>query len=168
MKLFSFLFKQKTTGQKSFLEIARAIRILADKKEKAVLVVDGDLLSLNHGDLDQTGDRITAQNIIEKVVTDNEKYLSISSKTIKGIKFQLPFPTKVYHQNLTNSQLACLGVSQETDNIAVAISEDGQISIAYQNSIRTDISYPRLEAILDFFFEKNSISETPNLIVKKV
>ncbi len=151
------------------MEIARAIRILANKKEKAVLVVYGDLLSLNNNDeLDQTGDRITAQNIIKKVVINNEKYLSISSKTIEGIKFQFPFPTKVYHQNLTNSQLACLGVSQETDNIAIAISESGQISIAYQNSIRTDISYPRLEAILDFFFEENPISETLNLIVKKV
>lgn len=162
MNILPFLFKRKNS-QKAFLEITRAIRVLASQSSPSILVIDSKIINgtvFNHG--------ISAEAIVGKFVIDRAKSLLITNKELRKIDQKLPFPDRVYYKSLSDSQLACLGVAQKTNNLAIHTSLAGKISIAYQNSIKIDLSFGDFMRIFNLIAGQEPSNNLKNLIVEKV
>lgn len=164
--LLSFLFKQKKINY--LTEIKRAVRILSKKSIEMIIVIErGQPLNLIIPD-QVSNLSLSAENIIE-LAKNKQGPIVISRDRIAATECLLPFPENIFFSQLTDSQLACLGVSQLSDAVSIVVSEGGRIALSCFNSIKTNLSIGEFDQLIDNIFDlENNIRTKKQLIVRRV
>ena len=154
--LFRFLKgnKQKQTNKEDIMPIVMACLSMSKGKVGALIVIEK---GFPLDEIVHTGDIIDAninQRLIENIFFKNSPLhdgaMIISNKRIKAAGCILPVSHKLnIPKELGLRHRAALGVSQETDAIAVIVSEEtGGISIAYQGEFYLKLTAEELERML--------------------
>ncbi len=154
--LFRFLKgnKQKATNKEDIMPIVMACLSMSKGKVGALIVIEK---GFPLDEIVHTGDVIDAninQRLIENIFFKNSPLhdgaMIISNKRIKAAGCILPVSHKLnIPKELGLRHRAALGVSQETDAIAVIVSEEtGGISIAYQGEFYLKLTAEELERML--------------------
>ena len=154
--IFRFLKgnKQKVTNKEDILPIVMACLSMSKGKVGALIVIEK---GFPLDEIVHTGDIIDAninQRLIENIFFKNSPLhdgaMIISNKRIKAAGCILPVSHKLnIPKELGLRHRAALGVSQETDAIAVIVSEEtGGISIAYQGEFYLKLTAEELERML--------------------
>lgn len=154
--LFRFLKgnKQKVTNKEDIMPIVMACMSMSKGKVGALIVIEK---GFPLDEIVHTGDLIDAninQRLIENIFFKNSPLhdgaMIISNKRIKAAGCILPVSHKLnIPKELGLRHRAALGVSQETDAIAVIVSEEtGGISIAYQGEFYLKLTAEELERML--------------------
>ena len=156
--LFRFLKgnKQKVTNKEDIMPIVMACLSMSKGKVGALIVIEK---GFPLDEIVHTGDVIDAninQRLIENIFFKNSPLhdgaMIISNKRIKAAGCILPVSHKLnIPKELGLRHRAALGVSQETDAIAVIVSEEtGGISIAYQGEFYLKLTAEELERMLTY------------------
>lgn len=154
--IFRFLKgnKQKGTNKEDILPIVMACLSMSKGKVGALIVIEK---GFPLDEIVHTGDLIDAninQRLIENIFFKNSPLhdgaMIISNKRIKAAGCILPVSHKLnIPKELGLRHRAALGVSQETDAIAIIVSEEtGGISIAYQGEFYLKLTAEELERML--------------------
>ena len=154
--IFRFLKgnKQKGTNKEEIMPIVMACLSMSKGKVGALIVIEK---GFPLDEIVHTGDVIDAninQRLIENIFFKNSPLhdgaMIISNKRIKAAGCILPVSHKLnIPKELGLRHRAALGVSQETDAIAVIVSEEtGGISIAYQGEFYLKLTAEELERML--------------------
>lgn len=157
-RLFRFLGKYE--GSKTLDEIYRASVRLADLKYGGLLVVERAVGLKN---FIETGKELNAQLSAEIITTLFTPYtplhdgaVIISGDFISAAACTLPLTKNPRYRKLYGMRhKAAIGVTEESDAIAVVISEEtGEVSIAYQGLLNRNIERSDLRDILSDYFKK--------------
>ena len=154
--IFRFLKgnKQKVTNKEDIMPIVMACLSMSKGKVGALIVIEK---GFPLDEIVHTGDLIDAninQRLIENIFFKNSPLhdgaMIISNKRIKAAGCILPVSHKLnIPKELGLRHRAALGVSQETDAIAIIVSEEtGGISIAYQGEFYLKLTAEELERML--------------------
>ena len=154
--IFRFLkgSKQKVTNKEDIMPIVMACLSMSKGKVGALIVIEK---GFPLDEIVHTGDIIDAninQRLIENIFFKNSPLhdgaMIISNKRIKAAGCILPVSHKLnIPKELGLRHRAALGVSQETDAIAIIVSEEtGGISIAYQGEFYLKLTAEELERML--------------------
>ena len=154
--IFRFLKgnKQKVTNKEDIMPIVMACMSMSKGKVGALIVIEK---GFPLDEIVHTGDVIDAninQRLIENIFFKNSPLhdgaMIISNKRIKAAGCILPVSHKLnIPKELGLRHRAALGVSQETDAIAIIVSEEtGGISIAYQGEFYLKLTAEELERML--------------------
>lgn len=154
--IFRFLKgnKQKVTNKEDIMPIVMACLSMSKGKVGALIVIEK---GFPLDEIVHTGDIIDAninQRLIENIFFKNSPLhdgaMIICNKRIKAAGCILPVSHKLnIPKELGLRHRAALGVSQETDAIAVIVSEEtGGISIAYQGEFYLKLTAEELERML--------------------
>ena len=154
--IFRFLKgnKQKVTNKEEIMPIVMACMSMSKGKVGALIVIEK---GFPLDEIVHTGDVIDAninQRLIENIFFKNSPLhdgaMIISNKRIKAAGCILPVSHKLnIPKELGLRHRAALGVSQETDAIAIIVSEEtGGISIAYQGEFYLKLTAEELERML--------------------
>ena len=154
--IFRFLKgnKQKVTNKEDIMPIVMACLSMSKGKVGALIVIEK---GFPLDEIVHTGDVIDAninQRLIENIFFKNSPLhdgaMIISNKRIKAAGCILPVSHKLnIPKELGLRHRAALGVSQETDAMAVIVSEEtGGISIAYQGEFYLKLTAEELERML--------------------
>lgn len=160
--LFRFFTGTKKTdcSREDILPIVMACMNMSKGKVGALIVVER---SFPLDDIARTGDIIDAninQRLIENIFFKNSPLhdgaMIISNKRIKAAGCILPVSHNLnIPKELGLRHRAALGISQETDALAIIVSEEtGNISAAYQGELYLKLTAEELERMLT--------NETPN------
>lgn len=155
-RLFSSRGKDKDTKEvkETIMPIVMASMNLSKGKVGALIVIER---SVPLDDIVQTGDLIDAsinQRLIENVFFKNSPLhdgaMVISKKRIKAAGCILPVSHDLdIPKELGLRHRAAMGISQESDAVAVVVSEEtGGISVAMKGVFRLRLSAEELESIL--------------------
>lgn len=155
-RLFSSRGKDKDTKEvkETIMPIVMASMNLSKGKVGALIVIER---SVPLDDIVQTGDLIDAsinQRLIENVFFKNSPLhdgaMVISKKRIKAAGCILPVSHDLdIPKELGLRHRAAMGISQESDAVAVVVSEEtGGISVAVKGVFRLRLSAEELESIL--------------------
>ena len=148
--------KQKETNKEDIMPIVMACLSMSKGKVGALIVIEK---GFPLDEIVHTGDVIDAninQRLIENIFFKNSPLhdgaMIISNKRIKAAGCILPVSHKLnIPKELGLRHRAALGVSQETDAIAVIVSEEtGGISIAYQGEFYLKLTAEELERMLTY------------------
>lgn len=153
---FRFLTKnkQEKTEKTDIMPIVMACMSMSKGKVGALIVIEKDM-PLN--EIIRTGEKIHAninQRLIENIFFKNSPLhdgaMIISHKYIEAVGCILPVSHDLnIPKELGLRHRAALGVSQETDALAIIVSEEtGSISVAYKNQFRLRLTPEELERIL--------------------
>ncbi len=154
LRLFSGKERQKKSSREDILPIVMACISMSKQKVGALIVVQRNL-PLN--DFIHTGELVDArisQRLIENIFFKNSPLhdggMIISRKRITAAGCILPVAHDMdLPKELGLRHRAALGISQETDAIAIVVSEEtGNISVAFRGSFQLRISAEDLERIL--------------------
>ncbi len=160
MKRFTSLFssrgkdKDSKEVKETIMPIVMASMNMSKSKVGALIVIER---SVPLDDIVQTGDLIDAainQRLIENVFFKNSPLhdgaMVISKKRIKAAGCILPVSHDLdIPKELGLRHRAAMGISQESDAVAVVVSEEtGGISIAVKGNFRLRLSAEELESIL--------------------
>ena len=160
MKRFTSLFssrgkdKESKEVKETIMPIVMASMNMSKSKVGALIVIER---SVPLDDIVQTGDLIDAsinQRLIENVFFKNSPLhdgaMVISKKRIKAAGCILPVSHDLdIPKELGLRHRAAMGISQESDAVAVVVSEEtGGISIAVKGNFRLRLSAEELESIL--------------------
>ncbi len=146
--------KQKGTNKEDIMPIVMACLSMSKGKVGALIVIEK---GFPLDEIVHTGDVIDAninQRLIENIFFKNSPLhdgaMIISNKRIKAAGCILPVSHKLnIPKELGLRHRAALGVSQETDAIAVIVSEEtGGISIAYKGEFYLKLTAEELERML--------------------
>jgi len=140
-RLLSFLF-QNNDSPDLIIELIRAVRVLSERNVRAMIVVD-----LNSF-IEKENQTIDAIELANQFINKKRESIVIRYKKIVDFNITPPFPANVHYHNLSNGELACLGISQNTGQISLYIDDNGKISLAYQNSIKLDLKSTQVEKII--------------------
>ena len=154
--IFRFLKgnKQKVTNKEDIMPIVMACLSMSKGKVGALIVIEK---GFPLDEIVHTGDVIDAninQRLIENIFFKNSPLhdgaMIISNKRIKAAGCILPVSHKLnIPKELGLRHRAALGVSQETDAMAIIVSEEtGGISIAYQGEFYLKLTAEELERML--------------------
>jgi uncharacterized protein (TIGR00159 family) len=136
------------------MPIVMACLGMSKRKVGALIVIERDMPL---DDIVMTGERIDAtisQQLIENIFFKNSPLhdgaMIISNKRIKAAGCILPVSHDLdIPKELGLRHRAALGVSQETDGIAIVVSEEtGGISVAIQSDLQLRLTAEKLESIL--------------------
>jgi len=155
-RLFSSRGKDKDTKEvkETIMPIVMASMNLSKGKVGALIVIER---SVPLDDIVQTGDLIDAsinQRLIENIFFKNSPLhdgaMVISKKRIKAAGCILPVSHDLdIPKELGLRHRAAMGISQESDAVAVVVSEEtGGISVAVKGNFRLRLSAEELESIL--------------------
>ncbi len=155
MKYFSFGGDNKDKADKeSIMPIVMACMSMGKRKVGALIVIErNDPLD----DIVATGDVIDAainQRLIENIFFKNSPLhdgaMIISDKRIRAAGCILPVSHSVdIPKELGLRHRAAMGISQESDAIAIIVSEEtGRISVAIKGEYKLRLSAEQLESIL--------------------
>ena len=155
-RLFSSRGKDKDTKEvkETIMPIVMASMNLSKGKVGALIVIER---SVPLDDIVQTGDLIDAsinQRLIENIFFKNSPLhdgaMVISKKRIKAAGCILPVSHDLdIPKELGLRHRAAMGISQESDAVAVVVSEEtGGISVAVKGVFRLRLSAEELESIL--------------------
>lgn len=156
MKFFSIggHRKQKTTEKETIMPIVMACMSMGKRKVGALIVIER---SAPLDDIVDTGDIIDAsinQRLIENIFFKNSPLhdgaMIISKKRIRAAGCILPVSHNVdIPKELGLRHRAAMGISQESDAIAIIVSEEtGRISVAITGEFKLRLSAEQLESIL--------------------
>ena len=160
MKRFTSLFssrgkdKDSKEVKETIMPIVMASMNMSKSKVGALIVIER---SVPLDDIVLTGDLIDAtinQRLIENVFFKNSPLhdgaMVISKKRIKAAGCILPVSHDLYiPKELGLRHRAAMGISQESDAVAVVVSEEtGGISVAVKGNFRLRLSAEELESIL--------------------
>lgn len=154
--LFRFLKgnKKTETSKEEIMPIVMACLNMSKGKVGALIVIEKDFPL---EDITRTGDTINAninQRLIENIFFKNSPLhdgaMIIGNKRIKAAGCILPVSHNLdIPKELGLRHRAALGVSQETDAMAVIVSEEtGGISIAYRGQFHLKLTAEELERML--------------------
>ena len=154
--LFSSLGKDKDNKEvkEMIMPIVMASMNMSKGKVGALIVIER---SVPLDEIVQTGDLIDAtinQRLIENIFFKNSPLhdgaMVVSKKRIKAAGCILPVSHDLdIPKELGLRHRAAMGISQETDAVAVVVSEEtGGISVAVKGSFRLRLSAEELESIL--------------------
>ena len=157
LKIFGKLFKSKTEiadSKKWIMPVVYACMNMAKTKTGALIVVQQDIPLT---DYERTGDVINANinsRLIENIFFKNSPLhdgaMIISKKRIRAAGCILPVSHDMdIPKELGLRHRAAMGVSQESDAVAVVVSEEtGSISVAVGGQFKLRLSAEELESIL--------------------
>ena len=155
MKLFSSGGHRKENAEKeTIMPIVMACMSMVKRKVGALIVIER---SAPLDDIVDTGDVIDAainQRLIENIFFKNSPLhdgaMIISKKRIRAAGCILPVSHNVdIPKELGLRHRAAMGISQESDAIAIIVSEEtGRISVAITGEFRLRLSAEQLESIL--------------------
>ena len=155
MKLFSSGGHRKENAEKeTIMPIVMACMSMGKRKVGALIVIER---SAPLDDIVDTGDVIDAainQRLIENIFFKNSPLhdgaVIISKKRIRAAGCILPVSHNVdIPKELGLRHRAAMGISQESDAIAIIVSEEtGRISVAITGEFRLRLSAEQLESIL--------------------
>ena len=160
MKRFTSLFssrgkdKDSKEVKETIMPIVMASMNMSKGKVGALIVIER---SVPLDEIVQTGDLIDAtinQRLIENIFFKNSPLhdgaMVVSKKRIKAAGCILPVSHDLdIPKELGLRHRAAMGISQETDAVAVVVSEEtGGISVAVKGSFRLRLSAEELESIL--------------------
>jgi len=160
MKRFTRFFSSRTKGKddkevkEMIMPIVMASMNMSKGKVGALIVIER---SVPLDDIVQTGDLIDAainQRLIENVFFKNSPLhdgaMVVSKKRIKAAGCILPVSHDLdIPKELGLRHRAAMGISQESDALAVVVSEEtGGISVAVKGNFRLRLSAEELESIL--------------------
>ena len=155
MRFFSFGGEKKDkTDKESIMPIVMACMSMGKQKVGALIVMER---SAPLDDIVETGDVIDAainQRLIENIFFKDSPLhdgaMIISDKRIRAAGCILPVSHSVHiHKELGLRHRAAMGISQESDAIAIIVSEEtGRISVAIKGEYKLRLSAEQLESIL--------------------
>ena len=155
MRFFSFGGEKKDkTDKESIMPIVMACMSMGKQKVGALIVMER---SAPLDDIVETGDVIDAainQRLIENIFFKNSPLhdgaMIISDKRIRAAGCILPVSHSVdIPKELGLRHRAAMGISQESDAIAIIVSEEtGRISVAIKGEYKLRLSAEQLESIL--------------------
>ena len=155
MKFFSLGGgKKEKTDKESIMPIVMACMSMGKRKVGALIVIER---SAPLDDIVETGDVIDAainQRLIENIFFKNSPLhdgaMIISKKRIRAAGCILPVSHNVdIPKELGLRHRAAMGISQESDAIAIIVSEEtGRISVAITGEFKLRLSAEQLESIL--------------------
>ena len=155
MKLFSSSGHRKQNAEKeTIMPIVKACMSMGKRKVGALIVIER---SAPLDDIVDTGDVIDAainQRLIENIFFKNSPLhdgaMIISKKRIRAAGCILPVSHNVdIPKELGLRHRAAMGISQESDAIAIIVSEEtGRISVAITGQFKLRLSAEQLESIL--------------------
>ena len=155
MKLFSSSGHRKQNAEKeTIMPIVMACMSMGKRKVGALIVIER---SAPLDDIVDTGDVIDAainQRLIENIFFKNSPLhdgaMIISKKRIRAAGCILPVSHNVdIPKELGLRHRAAMGISQESDAIAIIVSEEtGRISVAITGQFKLRLSAEQLESIL--------------------
>ena len=157
-RLFRMLGRME--GPKTIDEISRAAIRLAELKYGGLLVIERAVGLRN---FIETGKALGAKLSAEMITTLFTPYtplhdgaVIISGEYISAAACTLPLSKNPRYRKLFGMRhKAAIGVTEESDAIAVVISEEtGEISIAFQGVLNKDINRSELRETLADFFKK--------------
>lgn len=146
--------KRKKQERADIIPIVMACMSMGKQKVGALIVVER---SLPLNDIMRSGEIIDAnvnQRLIENIFFKNSPLhdgaMIISNKRIKAAGCILPVSHSMnIPKELGLRHRAAMGISQETDALAIIVSEEtGNISIAYRGNFRLRLTAEELERIL--------------------
>ena len=145
---------ERSTDKETIIPIVMACMNMARRKVGALIVIERNIPL---DDIVATGDVIDAainQRLIENIVFKNSPLhdgaMVIARKRIKAAGCILPVSHNVdIPKELGLRHRAAMGISQESDAIAVVCSEEtGRISVAVKGNFQLRLSAEELESIL--------------------
>lgn len=152
---FNFFLKHKDQGEKPYIiPVVYACMNMAKTKTGALIVIEQGVSLDNYKN---TGDTINANvnaRLIENIFFKNSPLhdgaMVISKKRIKAAGCILPVSHSMdIPKELGLRHRAAKGISQETDALAVIVSEEtGNISVAYKDIFHLRLSAEELERFL--------------------
>jgi uncharacterized protein (TIGR00159 family) len=146
--------KKRVTERTEILPLVMACMSMSKQKQGALIVIEGEI-ALN--EVMSTGENIDAninQRLIENIFFKNSPLhdgaMVISKKRIHSAGCILPVSHNMdIPKELGLRHRAAMGISQETDALAIIVSEEtGGISIAKGGTLRLRLSAEELERIL--------------------
>lgn len=159
-KIFSSegLFRLTDLKQKDRLDIpsiVKACKVMANNKTGAIIVLakKSDLsFYTNTGDLI---DAKVSQRLIESIFYKNSPLhdgaIIIENNEIRAARCVLPISeNNNFPSNLGMRHRAALGITESTDAIAIAVSEQtGEIAVAHENQLKLHLTPEMLKEILE-------------------
>jgi diadenylate cyclase len=145
---------KRHTERADIMPLVMACMNMSKQKVGALIVIEQSVPLI---DIARTGDQIDAninQRLIENIFFKNSPLhdgaMIIGNKRIKAAGCILPVSHSMsIPKELGLRHRAALGISQETDALAIIVSEEtGNISVANQGNIRIRLSAEELERIL--------------------
>jgi uncharacterized protein (TIGR00159 family) len=146
--------KEQEEDKETIMPIVMACMNMARQKVGALIVVERGVAL---DDIVETGDKIDAainQRLIENIFFKNSPLhdgaMVISKKRIKAAGCILPVShDQDIPKHLGLRHRAAMGISQESDAIAIVVSEEtGRISVAIKGQFQLRLSAEQLESIL--------------------
>jgi len=153
-KFFSSGDKKTTVDKKTIMPIVMACMSMSKGKVGALIVIER---SVPLDEISDTGDNVDAninQRLIENIFFKNSPLhdgaMIISHKRIRAAGCILPVSHSInIPKDLGLRHRAALGISQESDALAVVVSEEtGNISVARNGNFQLRLSAEELESIL--------------------
>lgn len=147
-------FQKKEVSNESVMPIVKACKSMSNQKTGALIIIKGEI-SLD--DIIRTGDELDAKinsRLIENIFFKNSPLhdgaMIIDNKRIVAAGCILPVTHNLeVPKHLGLRHRAALGMSEESDAIAIIVSEEtGAISVAQGGAFQLDISSKELESIL--------------------
>lgn len=154
VRLFNSSGKEKTVSEDTLIPVVRACMSMSAQKVGALIVFER---YVGLGDIEKTGDIINAdirQRLIENIFFKNSPLhdgaMIIARGRIRAAGCILPVShDEDIPRRLGLRHRAALGVTQQSDALAVIVSEEtGGISVAFNGKFHLDISGEELERIL--------------------
>ncbi len=159
-KLFSLSSNKSESPQLDINKIISACKNMSKSKTGALIIIS-DRSELQY--YISTGDRINAEvssHLLESIFFKNSPLhdgaVIIQNNTIKAARCILPVANNDdFPSQLGFRHRAAVGITQQTDAIAVIVSEEtGNISIARKGKLTDNITFEYLETILKRKFYK--------------
>lgn len=146
--------KEDKVAQTEMMPIVMACMNMAKRKEGALIVIEHNI---KLGEYIQTGETVNAdinQLLIENIFFKNSPLhdgaMIISKKRIAAAGCLLPVSHSMdIPKSLGLRHRAALGISQETDALAIVVSEEtGAITVAHRGTLHRRLSAEQLEKLL--------------------
>lgn len=143
----------RATVLESIRILAQAATVLASKKTGALIVLE------QHDNLDEyaaTGVPLTAQLSPELLLTIfrtgsplHDGAVIVRGTTVVAASGLLPIAGDRFDSSIGTRHRAAIGVTQETDAIALIVSEEtGRLSVAHEGQLRRNVRNAQLETVL--------------------
>ena len=156
-RLIDFFVKRKETDKANHSElmpIVMACMNMSKRKEGALIVIENNI---KLGEYIKTGETVNAdikqlliENILFKNIPLHDGAMIISKKRITAAGCLLPVSHNMdIPKSMGLRHRAALGISQETDALAIVVSEEtGGITVAHRGSLHRWLSAEQLEKLL--------------------
>jgi len=151
----SFLGRQSRQRSEGFEEITQAATTLASRKIGALIVIERDIGLKNYAENGIVLDAVLAFDLLVTIFNPNtplhDGAVIVQRSRIAAAACFLPLTLDPYHsKELGTRHRAAIGITEETDAVAVIVSEEtGVISLAIDGKITRNLDSVTLRASLE-------------------